>query len=98
MERVHMADPINPAHYQFEINGLKVEAFDYIRVVLGDEGALAYCRGSALKYLSRAGKKEGQPSEQDLQKAAWFCVKAAHIAEDMAAVAEDDDDIDWDNL
>lgn len=92
-----MDDPVNPKHYQFDINGFKVEAFDYIRVVLGDEGALAYCRGSALKYLSRAGRKEGQPSEQDYKKAAWFCVKAAHIAEDIA-VAVDDDDIDWDNL
>ena len=91
-----MDDPVNPKHYQFDINGFKVEAFDYIRVVLGDEGALAYCRGSALKYLSRAGRKEGQPSEQDFKKAAWFCVKAAHIAEDI--VAADDDDIDWDNL
>ena len=90
-----MSDPINPKHYQFDINGFKVEAFDYIRVVLGDEGALAYCRGSALKYLSRAGRKEGQPSEQDFKKAAWFCVKAAHIAEDISAA---DDDIDWDNI
>ena len=91
-----MDDPVNPKHYQFDINGFKVEAFDYIRVVLGDEGALAYCRGSALKYLSRAGRKEGQPSEQDFKKAAWFCVKAAHIAEDISAA--DDDDIDWDNI
>jgi hypothetical protein len=95
MEYVPMDDPVNPKHYQFDINGFKVEAFDYIRVVLGDEGALAYCRGSALKYLSRAGRKEGQPSEQDYKKAAWFCVKAAHIAEDIAAA---DDDIDWDNI
>ena len=96
MEYVPMDDPVNPKHYQFDINGFKVEAFDYIRVVLGDEGALAYCRGSALKYLSRAGRKEGQPSEQDFKKAAWFCVKAAHIAEDISAA--DDDDIDWDNI
>ena len=92
-----MDDPVNPKHYQFEINGFRIEAFDYIRVVLGDEGALAYCRGSALKYLSRAGQKDGQPVAQDLKKAAWFCVKAAHIAEDIVATT-DDDDIDWDNL
>jgi hypothetical protein len=28
--------------------------------------------GNALKYLFRAGRKEGEPSVDDLQKASWY--------------------------
>jgi len=40
-----------------------------------------------LKYLGRAGKKDGAPTAQDFRKAAWFATYAAQIAEDL----EEDD-------
>jgi len=90
-----MDDMINPKHYQLRLpSGESIEAIDYIRAVLGERGALAYCHGSALKYLSRAGNKDGQPAERDLRKAAWFCLTAAHIIEDNEEA--ESDDIDWD--
>lgn len=75
-------DPVyNPRHYKVILpNGYDIEAIDYIQGVLGDEGMIAYCRGSALKYLSRAGRKDSLV--QDLRKAAWFCTKAAQVSED----------------
>lgn len=67
-------DPINPDHYKGEI-----ECIDAIRVALGDEGLIAYCRGNAIKYHWRAGDKG--PQSEDCAKAAWYSQMAAHVAE-----------------
>ena len=79
-----MHDPVDsPRHYQLRIGGVDAEMIDVIRAILKDRGALDYCHGSALKYLGRAGKKDGAPTAQDFRKAAWFCTFAAQIAEDL---------------
>lgn len=76
-------DMINPKHYKLELpDGREIEAIDYIVAVLGPRGAADYCRGSALKYLSRAGRKDEDLEAEDFRKAAWFCIKAAHLVED----------------
>ena len=81
-------DPVDsPRHYQLRIGGVDAEMIDVIRSILGQRGTLAYCHGSALKYLGRAGKKDGAPTAQDFRKAAWFATYAAHMAEDL----EEDD-------
>jgi hypothetical protein len=73
-----MDDPVNhPSHYQLEIDGRDVQAIDVIRAVVGDEGFVGYCHGSALKYLCRAGRKVDNAMAQDLRKAAWFLTAAA---------------------
>lgn len=78
-------DPVDsPRHYQLRIGGVDAEMIDVIRSILGQRGTMAYCHGSALKYLGRAGKKDGAPTAQDFRKAAWFCTYAAHMAEDIA--------------
>ena len=83
-----MHDPVDsPRHYQLRIGGVDAEMIDVIRAILKDRGALDYCHGSALKYLGRAGKKDGAPTAQDFRKAAWFATYAAHMAEDL----EEDD-------
>jgi hypothetical protein len=78
-------DVVNhPQHYQLMLpNGEPIETIDYIQAVLGDDGAVSYCVGSAIKYLSRAGRKGGNSREQDLRKAAWFCTKAAQVCEEI---------------
>ena len=76
-------DMINPKHYKLELpDGREIEAIDYIVAVLGPRGAADYCRGSALKYLSRAGRKNANLEAEDFRKAAWFCEKAAQLVED----------------
>lgn len=61
-------DPVNhPHHYQGE-NG--IEAIDAICSALGLEGTVEFCRGNALKYLLRAGKKGS--FVEDIKKAAWY--------------------------
>jgi hypothetical protein len=76
-------DPVSsPSHYQLVLpTGEDVEAIDIIRATLGEEGTIAYCRGSALKYLLRAGRKDISPEAQDLRKAAWFLTYCAQLLE-----------------
>jgi len=68
-------DAVNhPPHYQG-----KVECIDAIESALGDDGFVACCRGNAMKYLYRAGRK-GELVE-DLRKAAWYLERAIKMLE-----------------
>ena len=67
-------DPVNhPQHY----TAGPVECIEAIRAALGDEGFVAYCRGAAIKYAWRAGRKSLHA--EDLRKGAWYLVKAAEV-------------------
>lgn len=57
-------DPVNrPAHYT---DG-KIEVIDYI-----EDKKLGFCLGNAIKYISRAGKKDPSKEVEDLNKAKWY--------------------------
>lgn len=60
----------NPNHYK--LNGLNIEVVDVIRATLTDEEFKGWCRGNALKYLMRAGKKDKAKEKQDFAKAGVF--------------------------
>ena len=47
----------SPSHYK--LDGLDIESIDVIKSILGEEGFKAFCHGNALKYLTRANKKNG---------------------------------------
>lgn len=71
-------DPVDrPVHYAYG----PVECIDAIRVALGDVGFVDYCRGNAIKYAWRAGRKDAQMA-QDLRKGAWYLTKAATVLEE----------------
>ena len=55
-----------PSHYLTD----GMECIDAIRSALGPDGFRAYCRGCAMKYVWRAGKKGD--SKTDLAKAAKY--------------------------
>ena len=57
------ADAINPAHYQGFSNGAQV-------VDITEH--LSFNRGSAVKYLARAGKKDPAKEIEDLEKSLWY--------------------------
>lgn len=57
-------DPVN--HPSYYTDG-KIEVIDYIK----DKG-LDFCLGNAVKYISRAGKKDPEKEIEDLRKAAWY--------------------------
>ena len=57
-------DPVNhPSHYT---DG-KIEVIDYI-----EDKNLPYHLGNAVKYISRAGKKDPKKEVEDLKKAVWY--------------------------
>lgn len=53
----------HPSHYQ----GDKFEVIDII-----DDYNLDFCKGNAIKYILRAGKKSKDKEIEDLQKAIWY--------------------------
>lgn len=60
----------NPQHYK--LDGLNIEVVDVIKAVLTDEEFKGWCKGNALKYLMRAGKKDKSKEKQDFAKAGVF--------------------------
>lgn len=58
----------SPKHYK--LPGLNIESIDVLRSVLTPEEFKGFCRGNALKYLIRAGKKDSEL--QDIKKAAVY--------------------------
>lgn len=57
-------DEVNrPKHY---CDG-KIEVIDFI-----EDKKLNFCRGNAVKYIARAGKKNKLTEIQDLEKAVWY--------------------------
>lgn len=60
----------HPSHYGGADN--PYETIKVLRAWLGPLGARAFCLGNALKYISRAGKKEGESTLDDLRKAKWY--------------------------
>lgn len=58
-------DEINhPSHY---VDGRQHEPIDVI-----EDWELNYCLGNCLKYISRAGRKEGEVDLVALRKAQWY--------------------------
>ena len=63
-KEVNEDNPVNhPSHY---VDG-KIDVIDYIE----DKG-LGFCLGNAIKYISRAGKKERSKEVENLLKAIWY--------------------------
>lgn len=61
-----MSEQVNhPQHY-----GGKDNPFEAIKVI--EAWDLDFCLGNAVKYISRAGKKEVDKTVQDLEKAKWY--------------------------
>lgn len=62
----------NPAHYT---KG-NIEVIEFIE----DQGfGDAFCRGNAIKYISRAGAKDPKKEIEDLEKARWYLQRAIEL-------------------
>ena len=71
--RPRMNDNINhPSHYT---DG-NIEVIDYIE----DKG-FGYHLGNAIKYISRAGKKDPLKETEDLRKAVWYIERYIELKE-----------------
>lgn len=63
------ADAINPSHYKH--NG--IETIDYMKAVSTEEEFKGHLRLTAIKYISRLGKKDCP--KQEIKKAIWYLNK-----------------------
>ena len=70
-----MNDNVNhPAHYT---DG-KIEVIDFI-----EDKAFSYHLGNAIKYISRAGKKDPDKTIEDLRKAIWYIERQIQVIEKL---------------
>jgi hypothetical protein len=68
-----MSDAVNhPSHYT---DG-GIETIDFI-----EAKKLPYHLGNAVKYISRAGKKDQNKTIEDLQKAVWYIERYIKVLE-----------------
>jgi hypothetical protein len=58
-----MSDINHPKHY----NSGKIEVIEFI-----EDQKLNFARGNAVKYISRAGKKDPTKEIEDLEKSLWY--------------------------
>lgn len=63
------SDAINPSHYKH--NG--IETIDYMKAVSTEEEFKGHLRLTAIKYISRLGKKDCP--KQEIKKAIWYLNK-----------------------
>jgi len=56
----------NISHPSYYTDG-KIEVIEFI-----DDKKFNYCLGNAIKYISRAGKKDKTKIIEDLEKAIWY--------------------------
>ncbi len=75
MELAFMTDKINPAHYKNK----SIETIDCIQSQLSPEEFKGYCKGNALKYISRSGLKMDNPELDDLLKAEWYLKRVLSV-------------------
>jgi hypothetical protein len=67
-------DMVNhPSHYT---QG-GIECIEALEAMLGKDAFIAYCRGTAVKYLWRTGHK--WDDVEDLKKAAWYIDRAINV-------------------
>ena len=78
------AEKIRPAHYGGENN-----IYEAIKVI--EAWGLGFCLGNAVKYISRAGKKEGESELDDLKKARWYIDR--HIEQLQKSAAHNDKEV-----
>ena len=75
------SDPVNhPSHY----TSGSIEVIDYIE----DKG-FPYHLGNAVKYISRAGRKDPEKTIEDLRKAVWYIERYIKLLESEAGHVPD---------
>lgn len=77
-DKINPVDKINPDHYKTR----PMECIDEMVSLYGANTVLGYCICCAHKYRYRAGNKQGEDKETDLQKSDWYIKKARDLREE----------------
>jgi len=70
------SDAINPEHYKAGSQ----EVWQQTVQLYGIDKYLAFCELNAFKYRMRAGKKQGNSAQQDIEKALWYEAKIKELS------------------
>jgi hypothetical protein len=85
-----MSNVNHPGHYGGELD--PYETIKVLEAKLSPDEFRGFCKGNAIKYLDRAGKKDKAKLLEDFEKAGWYIARyAAHLRADRAAAGEDED-------
>lgn len=75
-----MAEQINhPTHYNREG---ALECIDEMIAVFGKESVKNFCICNVWKYRYRAGKKDSESANKDLEKSDWYMKKYIELSDD----------------
>ena len=77
-----MTDQLNTNHYKRQGNGQRIETIEAILSQMSYPEAVGYLKGSAMKYLSRMGVKDGETSSVAVGKAHWFLERLMRLITD----------------
>lgn len=79
----------HPSHYA---EGRKYEPIDVI-----EDWELGFCLGNAVKYISRAGRKDPSTHVEDLKKAIWYIEREIRKVEENGCAQTCDYSDRWEN-
>ena len=79
-----MNNKINhPSHYNFG----NIETIE----IINDQGWIeGFCLGNAIKYITRAGKKDPSTKIEDLEKAIWYLSYYIEIFKEINLISNED--------
>ena len=72
-----MSNNVNhPSHYKMADNR---DLLDHMEEMYGAEEVISFCKLNALKYISRAGKKDPKRTKEDIEKAIVYLERIQHL-------------------
>ena len=78
LEKEESANSV-PEHNSHYVTGEGPDVIEFIRQQRGDTAAFEFCIGSAMKYLTRCGKKKTEDPVKELEKVLTFTRRAKEI-------------------
>jgi len=84
-----MSNNVNhPSHYKMADDR---DLLDHMVEMYGAEEVISFCKLNALKYISRAGKKDHKRTKEDIEKAMVYLEHIKHLLPSSELPKEKDD-------
>lgn len=72
----------HPSHYGGDVT---YETIKVLRAWLTADQYAGFCLGNSIKYMSRAGKKDGSSIAEDVAKAEWYAAELQRFLKEIKA-------------
>lgn len=74
-----MADAINPEHYSYG----GIQPYEFMKMKFTPEEYRGFLKGNIIKYIARAGYKQGEAADKDAKKAQWYTEKLVEFLQEQ---------------